>query len=166
MAPNRYRKALLCRIMGPSRSVTLAGCLTSPASVTRAGRYRGSQANREAAAIGDTNWRSMFEIYPSTIRMGGLCFNLVLRAILVGLVWTIALVIGFALNWLIDQMLGLIGAGAYPKEVSRQIVLAFVITLSAIATLTSLWDMLKFAWLLTKSPMPESSEKGERKPRD
>ena len=151
--------------MGPSRSVTLAVGLTRSASVTRAGRYRGSQTSREAAAIGNTNWRSMFEIYPSTIRMGGLCFNLVLRAIIVGLVWTIALVIGFALNWLIDQMLGLIGAGAYLKEVSRQIVLTFAITMSVIATGTSLWDMLKFAWLLTKSPMPES-EKGERKPRD
>ena len=91
---------------------------------------------------------------------------MVLRTATVFLVWSISLVIGFALNWLIDQLLGAMGAGASIKAISRQIVLASIVTLSAVATWNSLWDMLKFSWALTKSPMPESSENGERMPRD
>jgi len=148
--------------MGPSRSVTLAVGLTSSASVARASRYRGSQARREAGAIGNANWRSMFEIYPSTIRMGGLCFNLVLRTVLLALTWVCLLSAGLVFNWVANWMLELAGAHSSVKSVSSAIVLVLVMTLMGAAAVTSLFDIFALARAALRDPSESDRAENDR----
>ena len=108
----------------------------------------------------------MFKLYPSTVRTGQICLNMVVRTAIIALAWAIFLVIGFALNWLIDQILGLTGASASIKAVAREIVIASVIVLAVIATWTSLSDMVALAYTLTKSAIKDLSEGKTRKPDD
>ena len=136
--------------------------MTSSAGVTRAGRYQGSQANREAEAIGDTNWRSMFEIYPSTIRMGGLCFNLVLRTVLLALTWVCLLSAGLVFNWVANWMLELAGAHSSVKSVSSAIVLVLVMTLMGAAAVTSLFDIFALARAALRDPSESDRTENDR----
>ena len=97
----------------------------------------------------------MLELYPSTVRMGKFCLNLVLRAALVALTWAGLLLIGLIFNWVIDYALEVAGAHESVKAFSSAIVLVFVFALMGAAAVTSLFDIVALA----KATLKDSSER-------
>lgn len=96
----------------------------------------------------------MLEIYPSTIKIGKLCFNLVFRAVLLALTWVVLLSIGLVFNWLASYLLELADAHSSVKAVSSAIVLGPVFGLMAAAAVTSLFD----GFALTRAALRDPSE--------
>ena len=96
----------------------------------------------------------MFKPYPSTVRIWGFCFNLMLRAVIVTLTWSGLLLTGMAFNWLINYVLESVGAHESARSVSSAIVLVFVLSLMVSAALTGLSDI----FALTKAAIGGSSQ--------
>jgi hypothetical protein len=99
----------------------------------------------------------MLELYPSTIRTGRVCFNLVVRAAIVTLAWAVLLSTGLALNLLVGYTLGLLGAHESLKTVSSFIVQGFFYVWAVATTITSLSDV----FALVKAALTGSSESND-----
>lgn len=92
-------------------------------------------------------------LHSSTTRFIGLCFNIVVRALVVAVSWGCLLLIGVGLNWLLDFSLRLLGASENVENILSQIVLVYVLVLGVAATLTGTKDV----WSLTIAGLRGSS---------
>lgn len=87
-------------------------------------------------------WLSVLKLYPSTVKIIDLCFNLVVRAAVLAVTWGLLLLIDTGLSRLIRLLLELLGASESVERLSSQIFLVYVIVLGFAATLTSVKDAL------------------------
>lgn len=62
------------------------------------------------------DWHSLVKLYPSTILLGQLCFNIIVRIVIMALSWGALLAVNIGLSWLIDSALGAFGASETVKE--------------------------------------------------
>lgn len=89
----------------------------------------------------------MFKLYPSTVRVGGFCFNLMLRAVIVALTWSVLLLTGLAFNWLMN-FLESVGAPDPARSVSSAIVigsLLFLMGATAVINLSDIFALTRVA---------------------
>ena len=80
------------------------------------------------------NW---LKIYPSTVDVIQLGFNLVIRTVFLTLVLTSFLLIGLGFNWLINFSLEILEAPESVERVLSQIALVYIFVVGVAATLTS-----------------------------
>lgn len=109
------------------------------------------------------DWHSFIKLYPSTIQLGRLCFNIVVRMVIMALSWVVLLATNICLSWLIDLALGAFDASETVKSTSSKIILVPILVLGAATALTSLkdiWDLI-VASLRKSSANEPDDEKGE-----
>ena len=87
-------------------------------------------------------FREFFTLDPSTIRAGRRCFNLLVRAIILGSTLALLLVLNLGLNSLIGLIAGPFGIDEKTRDLLTQGVLFFVIVVSVSAVLMSVMDVL------------------------
>ena len=112
------------------------------------------------------DWHSLVKLYPSTIQLGRLCFNIIVRTAIMALSWGALLFINVCFSWLIDLALGAFDASETVKSISSKVVHVPILLLGVATALTSLKDM----WDLTLASLRKSSvnepddQKGEQRP--
>ena len=112
------------------------------------------------------DWHSLVKLYPSTILLGQLCFNIIVRIVIMALSWGALLAVNICLSWLIDSALGAFGASETVKDISSTVVLVPILVLAVATALTSLkdiWDLI-LASLRKSSVNEPGHEQGERIP--
>lgn len=87
-------------------------------------------------------FREIFTLDPSTIRAGRRCFNLLVRAIILGFTLALLLALNLSLNYLIELIAGPFGLDDRTRDLLSQGVLVFVIVVSVSAVLMSVMDVL------------------------
>ena len=116
------------------------------------------RTKRGGYGIGDTDWRSMFKPYPSTVRIWGFCFNLMLRAVIVALTWSGLFLTGLAFNWLMNYLRGWAGAhdsAIWVIDVSSAIVLGLILCLMGVTALTGLSGIFALTSTALRDPSPK-----------
>ena len=107
--------------------------------------------------------RGIFTLDPSTIRAGRRCFNLLVRACILGFTLALLLALNLALNFWIELIAGPFGIDEKTRELLTRGVLVFVIVVSVSAVLMSVMDVLTLVVVqITGRDSDDGREHGER----
>lgn len=107
----------------------------------------------------------MFKPYPSTVRVWGFCFNLMLRGVIVALTWSGLFLTGLAFNWLMNHLRGWAGAhdsAILAIDVSSAIVLGLILCLMGVTAVTSLSGIFALTRATLRDPSPGDRAENSR----
>ena len=107
--------------------------------------------------------REAFTLEQSTIKAGRRCYNLLVRALILGCTLALLLALNLGLNSLIGLIAGPFGIDDRTRDLLSQGVLVFVIVVSVSAVLMSVMDVLTLVVVqITGRDSEDEQEHGER----